>query len=739
MARLQPLPSSTRHLLYLAFAASALAAFGYVGRLAMESHVAAGFDVLSDDGIEMVAPGSPADVAGLRRGDRLSAPEGWRNGPPTEVRVEQGGRYQTLTLVPDAPTFVDRLLRLGGYRWVLLFVGLAALTIGWWVVDRNPDAPGVVPFALWSASTALVYPIIGPSLVWSEDMWTLYVGWEIVFHGVFHAFGIHWILRFPRPLGGRHVVIAVYAIAGMAVLGLFVLAARMGYPRTAIHLRAGLAALAVLVLCIAQLARAPTRRARRQAAWILLAIVIYVVLDLTLWELPTLLGHEPSFATEGTLNALVGLSYLVIPAGIAIAVTRERLFGIERLVTPGLSYGAAVGVLAFTYAGAAYGLSMTLGRADGSLPTGIGIALAAALAALLVPMQQRMFRLLGRVFDRPEHEGQSVLDAFEARATEALDAPALRHALTSSLCEGLGLESCRLTPEPQEETLARPGALEAGPRHTVRLDPNLNAALAVPLSKGIGTLWLGSRHNGRRFTEDHLDLIAVLSRRFARAAERLHLLRQLGERDLEMAHTRLRIAGDLHDDIGASLSSMAVLSDLVRRNDDLPDADRARLDRLSTSARALVDDLRDIVWTIDPGADRARDLAERLRDTASSLLPGVRCTVEAPGSGDLAVDMETRRQVLLVAKEALHNVARHADASRVSLHLGIEAGTLTLRIEDDGRGFDPETASGGHGLRSLRQRAERLGGTLTIDSAPGEGTRLTLLAPRAAPNGANAS
>ncbi|MEM1057425.1 MAG: ATP-binding protein [Bacteroidota bacterium] len=728
MDRRSPLRRRTRRLLTLAFAVCALAPLAFFARMGQEPSVAFGFDALSDRAVAHVTPGSPADRAGLLPGDTLlvSERERWLiSSRPDSLIVRRGAHEVTLHFEDDQPSFVQRLGRIGGYRYVLLGVGLLTLVFGVWVTGRNPDAPYIVPFALWSASVALAYPIIGPSALWGLPMWTLFTVWEIVLAGLFQALSLHWLLRFPTRLGGPRLILGIYALAlGGMVLLLAVALTSGRYPAVGLHARALLAGLAVLVVCGMQFARAPSRRAKRQVAWVLTAVVIYAALDVALWELPTVLGIA-NVASLATLNATLGATYLLIPLAIGIAVTREGLFGIDRLVTPGLSYGLSIAVLGLAYAGLAVGLSHGLGRADGSLPVGAGVMLAAGLSGLLLPLQRRVFAGLDRVFNRQERRLRAIPEALDARLDSVVDADGLREALTQTVRYYLGVP-CQIGPAAQG-LVARPGALDLADPSGVRLDAGLDATLVVPLSAGLGSLRLGPRADGARYHDDHLALFADLDRRTARAADRLRLLREVGERDLALAHTRLRIAGDLHDDIGASLSSMAVLSDLVRRNDDLPDADRARLDRLSSSARDLVDDLRDIVWAIDPKADHLHDLAERLRDTASVLLPGVRCIVEAPD--DLPLDMETRRHVFLIAKEALHNAARHAEATRVHVRLGTEAGTLRLEVRDDGHGFDPLVSSTGHGLGSLRQRAEILGGTVTVESAPGEGTRVLLQAP----------
>jgi signal transduction histidine kinase/ligand-binding sensor domain-containing protein len=187
---------------------------------------------------------------------------------------------------------------------------------------------------------------------------------------------------------------------------------------------------------------------------------------------------------------------------------------------------------------------------------------------------------------------------------------------------------------------------------------------------------------------------------------------------------RLGIARDLHDEIGSGLSSIALMADAVRDAGAIPEAERRRLQRIGRSARGMVADLRDIVWAIDPGEDRLADVVERMRDVASALLRDQRVDFCAPPPDQLVrrVGMVTRRDLLRLYQEALHNISRHARASAVDIAITASGETLELAIRDDGVGFDPDTGRAGTGLGSMRERARALGGTLELSSSPGRGT-----------------
>lgn len=149
--------------------------------------------------------------------------------------------------------------------------------------------------------------------------------------------------------------------------------------------------------------------------------------------------------------------------------------------------------------------------------------------------------------------------------------------------------------------------------------------------------------------------------------------------------------------------------------------------------------MSDIVWAIDPEQDRLDDLAHRMRRFASDLLGhnGTQVRFKAPAAEpNPVVGADIRRQVFLIFKESLHNMARHSGCTEVEIRLRLENDNLHLAIADNGKGFDAGQIEGGHGLASMAARARRLGGSLAMDSAPGRGTSLRLevpLAPRSRP------
>ncbi len=203
------------------------------------------------------------------------------------------------------------------------------------------------------------------------------------------------------------------------------------------------------------------------------------------------------------------------------------------------------------------------------------------------------------------------------------------------------------------------------------------------------------------------------------------------ERVLEMERVRMRIASDLHDDIGSSLSQIAILSEVTRARvgGDGPFAEP--LERIATLSRESVDAMGEIVWAIDPHRDAPTDLTQRMRRLANDLLPahGMELRFNASDPPKVHLHADVRREVFLIFKEALHNALRHGNATSVEVDVSVSPRELRLVVQDEGRGFDTSAAPDGHGLRSMRRRTQSLGGSLELTSSPGSGTRLELKVP----------
>lgn len=220
---------------------------------------------------------------------------------------------------------------------------------------------------------------------------------------------------------------------------------------------------------------------------------------------------------------------------------------------------------------------------------------------------------------------------------------------------------------------------------------------------------------------------------------------QLRMAQLEKAHAvsteRTRIAHDLHDELGGSLTQIALTSELAK--EQLADADAARshLDSIFTTARHLARQLDAVVWAVSPAHDSVESLATFLSKEGQQYLrtAGIGCRLRVPDEFPAShLSSIERRAIFLAVKEALHNVVQHAQATEVRIRMASANGRLTIDVEDDGRGISSDVLAGrlppGHdGLANMRSRLQGIGGTCEITAGPDGGTRVRLCIPLTEP------
>lgn len=200
----------------------------------------------------------------------------------------------------------------------------------------------------------------------------------------------------------------------------------------------------------------------------------------------------------------------------------------------------------------------------------------------------------------------------------------------------------------------------------------------------------------------------------------------------ELEDLRQRIARDLHDEVGSHLGSISLASELALR--EAPAEARASLDEIHRMSRQAAESMRGIVWLVREGGEPTLErLAQALRESAGTQLQGLQWELVTPSDAPrLTASLDFHRHVFLFFKEAVHNIVRHACARSVQITVTWGHHRFQMAIQDDGRGFDPNTAplAGGSGLANLRHRAAAVQGEVDIHSAPGTGgTRILLTAP----------
>ncbi len=202
---------------------------------------------------------------------------------------------------------------------------------------------------------------------------------------------------------------------------------------------------------------------------------------------------------------------------------------------------------------------------------------------------------------------------------------------------------------------------------------------------------------------------------------------------LEIERMRTGIATDLHDEIGTTLSSISLFSEMARHEiQSIAPKVANKLKDVSLTAQQLVDTMRDIVWAINPANDTVEDVVLYMKQFAADMLEvkGIEFTFEAPEQMlTLRLPMDVRHHLYLIFKEAINNLVGHSGCSHADIHLNLADRMLTFAVSDNGRGFDQSKPFSGNGLKNMRRRAQTIRGTLTVESTVGKGTTVALHVP----------
>jgi PAS domain S-box-containing protein len=245
-------------------------------------------------------------------------------------------------------------------------------------------------------------------------------------------------------------------------------------------------------------------------------------------------------------------------------------------------------------------------------------------------------------------------------------------------------------------------------------------------------LWLQTGWYPVRDDEGNIRAVSVFARNVTGQRATEQKLRA-AEENLRLERLRTRIAGDLHDDIGSTLSSTSIFNELLGREIGGASPRTSELiGRIGGNLRDVQQALHDIVWTIDPNNDLLENLLLRLQEHSNEVLEGSGIIVRSnfPEAGKvIRLPMQVRRDIYLVLKEVIHNIVKHSHARSVAIDVELDREWLRLTIADDGIGFDPSSLVEGNGMRSIRRRCETAGGSVRVDSTPGRGTLIAIRVP----------
>jgi two-component system nitrate/nitrite sensor histidine kinase NarX len=263
------------------------------------------------------------------------------------------------------------------------------------------------------------------------------------------------------------------------------------------------------------------------------------------------------------------------------------------------------------------------------------------------------------------------------------------------------------------------------PAHPILQAGQVGCLMLVPLlsqGKAIGLIGIATDQPERELAPDEVKLAETIAGQIAGAIETARLFEQVEKSAI--TEERNRLAHELHDAVTQTIFSASVIAEATPRiwHKD-PALAKRNLDQLTSMLRGALAELRTMLLELRPDTIQSKSVGQLLQTVVDASQPRINAPISLTIDGDRILPPNVAIALHRVGQEALNNVGKHAEASQVEIKLVCHQSQVSLSIRDNGRGFDPQPARAGHfGLESMAERLETIGGTLSIDSKPGQGT-----------------
>jgi len=453
-----------------------------------------------------------------------------------------------------------------------------------------------------------------------------------------------------------------------------------------------------------------------------------------------------------------GPAILIMAACFLVAIFRYKIWGTEIFIRKALLYLSATFIIICTYLILIFLIDRLIHSETGATRF---FSLAVSVLIFMV-LRDNIQHLIERLFHRESYDSATVVSDFEARLSGIYQIKELSSRIVPGLDEIFHFKSFVFSLKKDEKTY-KPGfvlgidheeirngfiataefermlckAKVFSPEELGKLPAYFEHAdgeVIVPLLQGdqpFGFFLCGPKKSERSYSMQDIRVLSLLAQRTVALFHTASLYQKDLDRQLMLERERARISQDMHDDIGASLTRISMMSELVKNREDVGDGARQWLGQISGTSRGLMEEMNQIIWALNPKNDNLEGLMAYIRRFAFEYLEpaNIKCDFDLPEKlPEKALTVETRRNIYLVVREALHNVVKHSAATRVDIKLSILNSRFSISIKDDGKGFDPgKLEFPGNGLINMKKRMNDIGGEIMIQSKTGEGTEIEIV------------
>ncbi len=754
--------------------------------------------VLPDDGagwalaadsvaVESVHSEGPAARAGLKTGDTILA-----------INRRQAFNYfstSSLDIFPPGSTVQYEILRNGTRRtisvtlasifagdvsfyWLYYFLIAVVFFIGVFVFLKKPDDSSVRVFFVFSQ----IFCICLNGEIASGGQFALIRTAVFVFTFPFLGTTLfHFFLLFPEKrnfqAGRRLSILSLFYIisflAGAALVTVFarlisrptenrsadvVLAMRIALPWMGFTLLTAMGAAVKKFFSIREVV------AHNQMRWVAIGLVVGLLPETVFGFYPNILWSlQPYFPDIGEISWALGA--IVMLSTFSFALLRYRLWDIEIFIKRSLLYAGVTLSVTVVYFVSVY-----------LVENFVSVFFISAQAAgiivsvlLFLPIREVIQKRVDKTFHRENYNATTAAFEFEHRLGGIYQSDLLcteivkqldgifhfqslefflksgDRSYTATDVSGTAISPAPVQYAPAEEFTGfvlkgKPFAL----RELSSSDNELEHAgteIIVPILYGksaVGFFACGAKRSEKIYSAEDIQLLLLLARRTSALLHTAELYRNELERRTMLERERARISKDMHDEVGAALTKISVMSELAE-HDVKRSAAKQSLKKISTTARDVSQSLDELVWAMNPRYDSLEDLVAYLREYVVEFCSTahLRCRADVPEDvHQLPLSAEVRRTIFLVVKESVNNIVKHARATEAVFSIRAAGKHLTITIQDNGKGMAAAKRSGSkgfpsgsNGLQNMTERMKSIGGECLITSSPRHGTEVKLHIP----------
>jgi signal transduction histidine kinase len=723
---------------------------------------------------DFIIAGSPLDQIGIMTNDTLvsinSIPvDKWeyttKVGDTLIVGLLKNNQEITLTVVVGS-----LLAHSYGFYWTIYLIIILLSVTSLFILFKKPHDRSVTLFFIYLQLMAIV--LNAGNMLIREPL-------IMVANVIFHLSGcllgpilIHFHLLFPRPIKSyskvKWLTTLFYILCVLISIGYsmsYIYSFKTDYNMESIFYDVERFALLWIAICfvmalavaVFQYITIKDTLSRNQIRMVIIGSFFGLITPITLaifyYRIYELTSNNPN-----PIPISQALGSLIMVCFFFIAIFRYRIWDMEIFIRKALLYLGATLIITLSYLILIYFVDQFAYRQTNL----IRFLLMAISVIIFLVLRDRLQNLINRIFHRETYDSATVVSEFEEKLAGIFKFDELKSGIARGLDDIFHFRSLVFNLKKEGLTYAPVHSL--GPvqmqldkeyKVTTELEKRLqkskafspaeldqkpalldvtNGELIVPLLKDdqpYGFFLCGPKKSEKPYSMQDIRVLSLIAKRVIALFHTANLYQKDLERQLMLERERARISQDMHDDVGASLTRISILSDLAKNKDDVTGETKQWLGQISDTSRGVMEEMSQIIWALNPKNDTLEGLVAYLRRFANEFLEPttINCFFDLPEILPArALSVEARRNVYLVVREVLHNVVKHSGATKVLITMKLNEHGFRIMIKDDGKGFDPGNLEfPGNGLINMKKRMNDIGGEFAIRSEIDIGTEIEIV------------